>query len=311
MGINEKTTLHFDEKFFQEEKRCGFIVTEKLKKIWAIELDLADKLIKVCNKHNIKLFVFAGTLLGAIRHKGFIPWDDDFDVVMTREDFLKLQEIAPKEFNDPYFLQSNISDKQYFMGYGRLRNSLTTGHILDYKSENYNQGIYIDVYVADGCVNEDYLLKIQLNKLFCIHKLIDIYKHNNESKTFFKRTIKQQFIILYPFLKLIGLERLEKLYYKEITKYTKSAEMLSTLTHELSIIKRAKFNKKNFENVIYVPFENIEVPVPADYDEMLKRMYGNYMVFPPEQDRGAWHNNVIYFDPETPYKEYFRQKKKR
>ena len=82
--------LKLPEGFLEPEERCGYQVTTKLKKIWAVELDLLDQFQKVCAKHNIKYQVFAGTLLGAVRHKGFIPWDDDIDVCMPREDYDKI-----------------------------------------------------------------------------------------------------------------------------------------------------------------------------------------------------------------------------
>lgn len=310
MSINEITTLQFDEVFFKEEVRCGFKVTEKLKKTWAVEIDLLDQLIKVCKKYDLKLFVFAGTLLGAVRHKGFIPWDDDLDVIMTRQDFTKLQEVAMKEFKYPYFLQSSSSDKQYLIGYGRLRNSLTTAHILDYRSKNYNEGIYIDVYVADGCVNDDKLLNKQLKKLDYLQRIANLYRKNNDAPSRTKRWLKSVFIFFcsHSIFKLFRMEKVDDYYFKELTKYTETSDWLSTITHTFSIVRRSEFRQIEFDNIIYLPFESIMVPVPKGYDEMLKRMYGNYMEYPPEEDRGEWHNNMIYFDPDTPYKEYFKNK---
>ena len=77
--------LQLDDSFYKEEIRDGYTVTTKQKKIWAVEMDLLDQLLKVCKKHDIKVIIYAGTLLGAIRHKGFIPWDDDIDVALTRQ----------------------------------------------------------------------------------------------------------------------------------------------------------------------------------------------------------------------------------
>ena len=89
-----------------EEVMDGHTVTADMKKLWAVEMDLAKKLLEVCKKYNLKIWAEGGTLLGAVRHKGFIPWDDDLDFVMMRDDFEKLIEIGPKEFNEPYFLQT-------------------------------------------------------------------------------------------------------------------------------------------------------------------------------------------------------------
>jgi len=92
-----------------DEVRCGYKVSSEMKKIWSIELDLARKLKEVCEKYHLRFYMQAGTLLGAVRHQGFIPWDDDMDFVMPREDFDILESIAHKEFTEPYFLQTMIN----------------------------------------------------------------------------------------------------------------------------------------------------------------------------------------------------------
>ena len=94
--------LKLPEDFLKEEVRCGYKVTTKLKKIWAVELDLLNELKRVCDKHGIKFCVFGGTLLGAVRHKGFIPWDDDLDVSLTRENFDKLCKAIGIKVDDKY-----------------------------------------------------------------------------------------------------------------------------------------------------------------------------------------------------------------
>ena len=98
--------LKISNTFFDEEIRDGYKVSREMKKIWAVELDLLNELNRVCNKHNIRCMAWAGTMLGAIRHKGFIPWDDDIDIMLFRDDYEKLCEIAPSEFTYPYFFQT-------------------------------------------------------------------------------------------------------------------------------------------------------------------------------------------------------------
>ena len=93
----------FPADFLKEEIRCEYKVTQDLKKIWMVGLDILFELDKVCKKHNLKYFLLWGSLLGAIRHKGFIPWDDDIDVGMLRSDYEKLFSLK-EEFDAPYFL---------------------------------------------------------------------------------------------------------------------------------------------------------------------------------------------------------------
>ena len=99
-------TLSVPNDFWKEEERCDYKVSKEMKQIWAVELDLLHMFDTVCKKHQLRYFASDGTLLGAIRHHGFIPWDDDIDIAMLREDYDKLCKIGPAEFKHPYFFQS-------------------------------------------------------------------------------------------------------------------------------------------------------------------------------------------------------------
>lgn len=306
MDIRDKIKLQFADDFFREEIRCGYKVTEKAKKIWAIELDLLNELIRVCDKHHIKVTLFAGTLLGAIRHKGMIPWDDDIDVALTREEYEKLCKVAPREFRHPYFFQNNESDPQYLFGYSRLRNSLTTGYIVGYDSLNYNNGIYIDIFVLDGYIEDESLLKKQLRKKSHLETIAELYKRNIFSHKILKRIIKKTLIILIsPILfKLVNYRKLTIKYEETLKRYNNKTHRVSLITHNYDFIRRYWCNKEDFSEITHVPFENIMVPAPVKYDAMLKHMYGDYMKFPPVEKRGAWHEGVLELDPDIPYKEY-------
>lgn len=91
------------KEFFKKEIRSDFLIDEKRKKVWAVVLEMLEKFDQVCKAYHLTYWVFYGTLLGAVRHKGFIPWDDDIDVVLFRDDYETLQSIAPWEFEEPYF----------------------------------------------------------------------------------------------------------------------------------------------------------------------------------------------------------------
>lgn len=144
--------IELPEHFLDEEVRCGYTVTEKMKKVWAVDLDLLNEFQKVCKKYGIRYFAIGGTLLGAVRHQGFIPWDDDVDIAMFREDYDKLVSIAPKAFSEPYDFMVSGKIENFFRGHAQLRNRLTTGILPSELEQNYsfNQGIWIDIFPFDG-----------------------------------------------------------------------------------------------------------------------------------------------------------------
>lgn len=300
---NKKTKIQFPDEFFKEEIRCDYVVTEEMKKIWAIEIDLLNELLKVCKKHDIKVIVYAGTLLGAIRHKGMIPWDDDVDVALTRVEYEKLCKIAPMEFKHPYFFQNYKTDPQYLFGFSRLRNSLTTGHIVGYDNTHYNNGIFIDIFVLDGLIDNTKLLKSQLRSLNYTLKIANLYKMNSFTTNPTKRMVKKAVMPIISFImkKFVSYDKITRTYDHILQRYNYTTSNISLITHPYSFAVKYCCESYDFDRIIYVPFENINVPVPLNYDIMLNRIYGNYMEYPPLKERGKWHNGQIQFDPNIEY----------
>ena len=149
----------------ESEEICGYFVTEQQKKIWNIEINILVEFMRVCNKNNLKFFVAHGTLLGAVRHKGFIPWDDDIDVNMPRKDFDKLVKISKKEFEQPFFFQVVSNDKNSFSGTGKLRISSATGMDFQDIGINTNNGLFIDVFPMDGIIENEKKRKKTMGKI--------------------------------------------------------------------------------------------------------------------------------------------------
>ena len=153
---NLPISIKLPEKFLDEEVRCGYTVSTEVKEIWAVEIDLLVQFDKVCRENGLKYFASCGTALGAVRHHGFIPWDDDVDVMMVRSEYEKLCEIAPGKFRHPYFFQTEETDKGSARGHAQLRNSETTA-ILAYEADAHlkiNQGIFLDIFPLDN-VNDN------------------------------------------------------------------------------------------------------------------------------------------------------------
>lgn len=294
----------FLKEFFEREVRCEYEVIPKLKKIWAIELDLFSEFSRVCRKHNIEFHVCFGTLLGAVRHHGFIPWDDDFDVWMTRENFKRLLAVS-KEFKHPYFLQTPLSDRRYFVGLSRFRNSETTGAVSGTDTPDYNNGIYMDVYILDG-MTDSRIKRIWQHLLKrVVVKFLTLYFQKGPRK----RTMKEiLFYLLKPVSRLLSYEVWNRLYDQIMSMYNQKTDKFTFLMNGGWNGKWWTVTKAELSATTYLKYEDTEVPVPQAYHEILTRIYGDYMKFPDPEVRGRWHEGQIHFEPEIPYKEYLKNK---
>ena len=300
--MNESIYKKFDPAFLKEEVKEGYTISSKQKKLWAIEIDLLQELLRVCEKYGLRVFLYAGSMLGAVRHKGFIPWDDDMDLFLPREDYDKLVEVAPKEFKEPYFLQNALSDREFFIGYSRLRNSNTTGILKWEKSENYNNGVYIDIFVMDRFINDKEKVAEQRKKAKFYAKLAGHYYAEGGNRSFSRKILLSVF--QNTFCRLVPYETIISKYNQTLRMYEGQTSKYAILTHTNSF--KNCCDEEDIKETIYVDYENIKVPIPANYDKMLTTQYGDYMKYPPVEERGVWHEDNITYEPDIPYKEYIR-----
>lgn len=285
------------ESFLQPETICDFYVDEKRKKIWAIELDLLSHFIFVCNKYNLKYYLIGGSLLGAVRHNGIIPWDDDIDVGMPRKDYDRFVKLN-KEFNYPYFLQTPHTDNGYAYSFARLRNSETTCIIPMFQYQGYNHGMYIDIFPYDNWVEEGGEALFQK-----IHQLA------YDNSTYMR--------ISNPHLDEKNLERVKKWpgrnyleVYDEIQSLASKYMYIETdkvakvvLASNLS---KAVHNKCDYNETLLVDFSFLKVMIPKGYNNILNTYFGSdYMQFPPTDKRNGGHEEAI-FDPDKSYKQYLK-----
>ena len=160
--------------FLEEEVRCGYTVSRKMKEVWAVELDLLAEFDRVCKKYGIKYIASGGTMLGAVRHKGFIPWDDDIDVMMLRDDYEKLLSCANVEFQHPYYFLTTRPNCDWLRGYSKLCNSDTTAILKSQQHMGYqfNQGIFIDIFPLDNVCDNKMRLRWQVFQANILSKTI-------------------------------------------------------------------------------------------------------------------------------------------
>lgn len=287
-----------------EESREGYIVSSQMKKVWKIQLELLKKLLDVCQKHDLKIWADGGTLLGAVRHKGYIPWDDDIDMMMIREDYDKLVAIAPSEFTGNLFFQCAETDKKYIRGHAQLRRSDTAAILPVDIWQSFNQGIFIDIFVCD------YIPKTEEERVRCFNKL---ERQRRKLIDYFYRTL----LCMHPMPHLKSIIHVysnggyrncfEKMKNTLIGFPDKSTTELSPIMWSAKNYQKYTFELDWIKDTVLLPFEDLLLPVPKNYDAILTREYGDYMI--PVQAPSC-HGTVI-FDVERSYVDVLQELRKK
>lgn len=275
-----------------EEVRKGFTISEEMKKVWKVQMDLLKKLLDVCEKHHLKIWADGGTMLGAVRDQGYIPWDDDIDMAMLRDDYDKLVQIAPKEFNHPYFFQCGYSEKVYPRGHAQLRMDGTAAISPSEAFINTHQGIFIDIFPYDAVPDNEEgrktLLQNRKKKLTFLQHL-----STNDPLHPFRTVIM---MLMRPFFRH---------YYRQFETLLRSNKISDNkcvaclgFTDDLALFER---DKEWYKDTLLLPFEDMMMPVPSGYDQILRKQYGDYLV--PRQ-APTYHGGFWKLDPETPYESF-------
>ncbi len=286
--------MEFKPSFFEEEIRDGYYISGVMKRYWAAQMEILMDVAKVCEKYNIKWFADYGSLLGAARHGGFIPWDDDLDISMLRDDYMKFLEVAPKELPSNYRLH-NFKISEYYENTTRVVN--TDGIVFhpDFTSKYheipYSVGIDIffmdyisrdkeaekkreQVYsqVASAAVSCDFALPLSKD----VEDILSLIEKICNKKIDRQGNIKKQ---LYYIAEIYATEFAEK-----------EADQVAVLNHYVDTGSHI-YPKDYFENPIKLKFENITINVPRYYTGKLAKDYGNYYL--PTR-AGGLHGYPLY-----------------
>lgn len=253
-------------------------------------VDILKDVHNICEKHGLKYFLDAGTLLGAVRHKGFIPWDDDMDIGMLREDYERFLEIAKKELPEHLFLQTFETDDKYDI-YQVPCKIRYNGTILIEKgiaenSEMHN-GVYIDVFPYDSLPKSNLAYKIQRSLSYNVLKSF-IRIRETPDKLSFKNKITFTF---YKIVRKLFPYKRRKKFFDFLVKWNdvNSPYMgygLDTVWSEYI------YKKEDYFELTKLEFEGNHFYGPKNYDAILTQLYGDYMTLPKEEDR-QWHAKVI------------------
>lgn len=277
--------LQFPEEYFEDEVRDGFYVPSMIKRAWATELDVLDAVDRICRKYNITYYAEWGTLLGAIRHAGYVPWDDDLDIGMRREDYMKFCKVAPGEFADGFQIINFKTNKDFHHFLARVvcknRICFEDEHLRRYHGFPYLAGL--DIYVHDNVSKDkeaqgkcektaEYIVAaadaIEAGQMSAADELAAVTRINMICGTDIKvqQDKCQERIELYSVAENVFAT----------FKDEECEEMTQMMPYSL-YGNHMRIPVKYYERVVRVPFENTTIPVPIGFDAMLKSRYGDYM----------------------------------
>ena len=302
--------MSFIKDLHRDEIREGWLVTADTKKVWNRQLEIWSEVDRICRKHGITYWAAYGTLLGAVRHKGFIPWDDDMDFALLRPEYDRFCKVVDAEINRELF---EIKHKTFDVTC--ISHALTTGLETNYgryseggRINDTPQGLSIDVYpldiAPDGTQESLLAFKAMQEVMAAVADISQVVEMTHAKKDGYlvMELEELQRIAALPFQ-----ERLAELYRYTYALWSQSSEvgyyemMLAKMFDES--IRERPFRKEWFDETIYLPFETIELPAPKEYEKVLERRYGDDWRTPVQDEET--HVGFLH-SADIPWREFFR-----
>lgn len=290
--------LELPESFFEEEIRNGYLISSQMKKVWAVELDLLQEFSEVCKRLGVNYFIDSGNLLGAARNGKFIPWDDDIDIVMMREDYDLLVKEGSGLFDEPYFFQCAYTDREYPRTHSQLRNSYTCAMMRnEADTVRFNQGIFIDIFPLDGISSD---IQREVDTIKKIIKPIDYISYHHSQNILIEalKFIRSRlFILLYGNIPDI-ISKMENY----VRQYN-SSEYIDKIvvrdnTDDVRYLKR-----KWFDDSAEIEFENFKVKGPCEFSKVLSLYYGKDFMIPKQISSIHGTNGNMIFNADVSFNE--------
>ena len=305
--------MTFDDSFFEGEERLGFYIRPMIKRAWAIELDILEVISGICRKYNIRWFAEAGTMLGAVRHNGFIPWDDDIDIAMLRPDYEKFMKVAKKELPKGWRLANGRQDNNPSDAILQICNSYEVNTDPEFLKKNHGCPyiIGVDIFVIDripddpeeeASFRELATVSYHAFKEAGIGQFIDECDELVQSETRqlaevcgydfdYTKPIKPQLLVL--------ADHVSAMYYDAPTS------RMSIIPY-YCVYKKLWWSSEAYMGVKRFDFEMTSIPVPQGFDEVLREWFGDDYMTP--QRRGAGHDYPYFRRYEDPLRaEYERR----
>lgn len=281
---NDKTRQQYlRDHFLEPETRCGCYISPEKKAIWKVQLDIAETVQDICEKNGVRYWATAGTLLGTARHRGFIPWDEDLDFAMPREDYNRFIATVQKDLPAHLSLETFATDKEYRIPHARICDIRTTciweTEIRCFKPR-YKMGVFVDIFSLDEKPANKAVRKFAL---FSAGKLMKLIQKANANKLGPCHSLVKSMtckILAYVFVNLLGRKNVCRMYEWCCGFHGLRGEGIWALNIvEWGYDSRYSWPRELFSETIRLPFEYLEIPVPKNYERMLELTYGDWHKF--------------------------------
>lgn len=271
-------------EFYQDEVRYGFYVPTAIKQAWGAELQILAEIDRICKKYNIRYFAEWGTLIGAVRHGGFVPWDDDMDIGMLRKDYERFKEVAKDEFLGEFAIHDYATKENHWLFLSRVVNCnqicFEEEHLRKY--HNFPYIATVDIFVMDYLYRDEEQEKARCEEIKHILAVADQIiegRMQDSVREMFLQELENKYQTMLPRTKNarelgIALYRLAELQMARV-----SADESDAVAQIFPWVLKGNrgLPKKCYDTLVRLPFEEITIPVPADYDMALRYRYGDYM----------------------------------
>lgn len=260
----------------------------KLRMLQLTELEILTEFARICDMHGLRYYLVGGTLLGAVRHGGFIPWDDDIDVAMPREDYDRFAQLAPRELAEEYFYQCPDTDPNYYLSYAKIRQNGTEVYEERFKNSRFHKGVFVDIFPLDFCPKRGWLCHLLFNTLAVMN-----YRGQIDSGEIYKPYSEWSGKVGYGVLKLLSPPKLIKTrrYLLKLSKSLSRGDYVASYSGAYGYYKEV-FPWEWFNSPELGLFEGKMYSYPSKSKNLLQQLYGSNYMNPPALSEQQTHVDI-------------------